>query len=127
MRVITYDNESTDATVEDIIIIDQITNNDDDDAQRRHRLQRCIQFNSNYDNCSHSPPRPYTQFLLRRNDNDDDAPTTTNNSRIGRGRGRMRGRGVGIGICRVDATEEERYMNTAESSFSSASLFWMGL
>ena len=61
MHVITYDNESTNATVEDDVIIDEITNNDDNDAQRRrHRRQRCIQFNSNYDNCSHSPPRPYT-------------------------------------------------------------------
>ena len=34
MHVITYDNESTNATVEDDIIIDEITNNDDDDAQR---------------------------------------------------------------------------------------------
>ncbi len=36
MHVITYDNESTNATVEDDIIIDEITKNDDDDAQRQH-------------------------------------------------------------------------------------------
>ena len=36
MHVITYDNESTNSTVEDDIIIDEITNNDDNDAQRRH-------------------------------------------------------------------------------------------
>jgi hypothetical protein len=40
MHVITYDNEITNATVEDDIIIDEITNNDDDDAQCRHRRQR---------------------------------------------------------------------------------------
>jgi len=123
------DNESTDDTVEDHIMIDEINNNDDHDAQRRHRRRRRIHFNSNYDNCSHSPPRPHTQLLLRRNGNDDmdDAEnhTTTDNSRIGRGSGS--GREVGLGIRQVDATEEERYTHIAESSFSSASPFPLGL